>query len=114
VIVSDDLEMKAIADHYPLEEAVIRGALAGVDLFLICEHASAQHRAIEALVRAVESGTVPRRRIDESVRRLDALTARFARPAHDGLASLGSAEHLRMSEGLGGGAAGPDPTARRS
>jgi beta-N-acetylhexosaminidase len=112
VIVSDDLEMKAIADHYPLEEAVIRGVLAGVDLFLICEHPSAQHRAIEALVRAVESGSVPRRRIDESVRRLDALTATFARPAQDGLASLGSAEHRRMSEGLLGWAAGPDPTAR--
>jgi len=114
VIVSDDLEMKAIADHYPLEEAVVRGAVAGVDLFLVCEHASSQHRAIEALVRAVESGDVSRRRIDESVRRLDALAARFAHPAQDLLASLGSAEHRRMSEGFRGGAVGPDPTARRS
>ncbi|HYR54730.1 MAG TPA: glycoside hydrolase family 3 N-terminal domain-containing protein, partial [Myxococcaceae bacterium] len=114
VIVSDDLEMKAIADHYPLEEAVVRGALAGVDLFLVCEHASSQRHAIEALVRAVESGDVSRRRIEESVRRLDALAARFAHPAQDLFASLGSAEHRRMSEGFRGGAGGPDPTARRS
>ncbi|HLL87868.1 MAG TPA: beta-N-acetylhexosaminidase, partial [Tepidisphaeraceae bacterium] len=34
VVVSDDLEMKAIAEHFGLEEAVVRGANAGVDLFL--------------------------------------------------------------------------------
>lgn len=114
VIVSDDLEMKAIADNYPLEEAVVRGTIAGVDLFLVCEHPSLQHRAIAALVRAVESGVVPRRRIEESVRRLDALAAKFAHPPEDMLASLGSSEHRRMSEGFRGGAVGPDPTARRS
>jgi len=114
VIVSDDLEMKAIADNYPLEEAVVRGTIAGVDLFLVCEHPSLQHRAIAALVRAVESGVVPRRRIEESVRRLDALAAKFAHPPEDLLASLGGAEHRRMSEGFRGGAVGPDPTARRS
>jgi beta-N-acetylhexosaminidase len=100
IIVSDDLDMKAITDYFPLEEAVARGVLAGVDLFLVCQDASSQHRAIEALIRAVESGRVPQQRVEESNRRLDAFANRFARPAQDLVASLGSAEHRALAEGL--------------
>jgi beta-N-acetylhexosaminidase len=114
VIVSDDLEMKAIADHYPLEEAVERGTLAGIDLFLVCQRAELQHRAIEALVRAVESGRVPRQRIEESSRRLDVVAKRFIRPPEDLFARLGSAEHRALAEGLSTVAPGPDPTERVS
>jgi beta-N-acetylhexosaminidase len=110
VIVSDDLEMKAISDHYPLEEAVARGTLAGVDLFLVCHRAESQHRAIEALVRAVESGRVPRHCVEESNRRLDALGGRFAHPPEDCWALLGSAEHQRLAGGLSSLRRGPDPT----
>ncbi len=35
VLVSDDLEMKAIADNYGIGEAAVVGAIAGVDLFLV-------------------------------------------------------------------------------
>ena len=36
VLVSDDLEMKAIKEHYKLERAVVEGVNATVDLFLVC------------------------------------------------------------------------------
>jgi beta-glucosidase-like glycosyl hydrolase len=73
VVVSDDLEMKAIADHYPPEEAAILGALAGVDAFLVCHRADAQRRAIEGLVKAVEKGRVPRERILEANHRIESV-----------------------------------------
>ncbi|MGH7176225.1 MAG: beta-N-acetylhexosaminidase [Tepidisphaeraceae bacterium] len=79
VVISDDLEMKAIVDHFGIETAVVRGALAGVDLFLICHTPQYQHLAIEALVKAVERGEVPRERLEQSARRLDALESRVAR-----------------------------------
>ena len=41
VLVSDDLEMKAIAQHYSIERAVVDGVNASVDLFLVCHHARA-------------------------------------------------------------------------
>lgn len=110
VVVSDDLEMKAIANHFPVEEAAVQGTLAGVDLFLVCHRADVQRRAIEALVRAVESGRVPRARIDEANARLDALAARFAHPPVDAVSQLGSREHLTLAQGLPAGAAGRDPT----
>ncbi|QSQ12803.1 beta-N-acetylhexosaminidase [Myxococcus landrumensis] len=110
VLVSDDLEMKAIADHYTVEEAAVRGTMAGVDLFLVCHHADVQRRAIEAVVKAVESGRIPRERIQEAHRRLDVLSARFAHPAEDRLATLGSAEHQELAQGLDSAFVGKDPT----
>ncbi|MFY2563637.1 beta-N-acetylhexosaminidase [Corallococcus terminator] len=110
VLVSDDLEMKAIADHYTVEEAAVQGTIAGVDLFLVCHQADVQRRAIEAVVKAVESGRIPRERIKEAHRRLDVLAARFAHPAEDRLATLGGAEHHALAKGLDSAFAGKDPT----
>jgi beta-N-acetylhexosaminidase len=110
VLVSDDLEMKAIADHYSVEEAAVQGTLAGVDLFLVCHRADVQRRAIEAVVRAVESGRIPRARIEEAHRRLARLEARFAHPPEDRLATLGSEEHRALAHGLTSAFAGRDPT----
>jgi beta-N-acetylhexosaminidase len=112
VLVSDDLEMKAIADHYSVEEAAVQGTLAGVDLFLVCHSAAVQRRAIEALVKAVESGRVPHERIAEAHQRLARLEARFAHPAEDRLATLGDSAHRALAEGLASHFTGRDPTER--
>jgi beta-N-acetylhexosaminidase len=82
VIISDDLEMKAISANFDIGEVVTRGANAGVDLFAICHDADLQNRAIDALMQAVQRGEVPRERIAEANRRLDALMGRYAKPAH--------------------------------
>jgi beta-N-acetylhexosaminidase len=110
VLVSDDLEMKAIADNYGIGEAAVLGAIAGVDLFLVCHKAHFQNEAIEALVRAVESGRLPRARIEEANRRLDVLSEKFSHPPEDRLATLGSPEHQALRTGIRGGPAGKDPT----
>ena len=111
LLVSDDLEMRAIADHYGVGEAAVRGTLAGVDLFLVCHRAEVQHEAIEAVVHAVEDGRIPRSRIEEAHRRLDRVVERFARPPTvGGVAQLGSGAHLELASGLGGVADGRDPT----
>lgn len=77
VVISDDLEMKAIIDHFGIEEAVTRGAAAGIDLFSICHTPDLQHRAIDALSRAVENGDLSRESLWQSNRRFDALLARW-------------------------------------
>ncbi|MHB8877114.1 MAG: beta-N-acetylhexosaminidase [Myxococcaceae bacterium] len=114
VVVSDDLEMKAIAERYDLGEVAVLGAAAGVDLFLVCHRADRQRAVIEALVRAVESGRLPLSRVEEANARLDALSARFAHPPEDRLATLGTPEHQALRAGLSAAAAGPDPTEPRA
>lgn len=110
VVVSDDLEMKAIADFYSVEEAAVQGALAGVDLFLVCHKAEVQRRVLGALVSAVQSGRLSEQRVDEANARLDSLANRFARPPEDLLARLGGSEHQALARGLRAGPAGRDPT----
>ena len=110
VIVSDDLEMKAIADNYSVPEAAVLGVLAGVDLFLVCHHDELQRAAIDAVVSAVKSGRIAQRRIEESNLRLHALSSRFARPAEDLVERLGSKEHRELAAGFEDISAGADPT----
>ncbi len=113
VLVSDDLEMKAISDHFSVEQAVVDGVNAGVDLFLVCHTARVQRGAISALVRAVEDGRVSKARVDEALGRLESLTRRFARGPEDLLSTLGSAEHRRLAAGLDAVTfVGRDPTER--
>jgi len=83
-----------------------------VDLFLVCHKAAVQRAAIEALVHAVESGRLPRARIEESTRRLDALAVRFGHPPEDRVGLLGGAEHLALAHGLQTQTNGVDPTER--
>ena len=110
IIVSDDLEMKAIANHFPIREVITRGIHAGVDLFLICHTPELQNTAIDLVIQGVECGDIAREQINAAGRRLDLLFSQYVRPAFLG----------RLSERLGGEAAksasggevGADPTSR--
>jgi len=80
VIVSDDLEMRAILDHYGIEEAAVQAFQAGADILLICKERDRQIAAMEALYRAAKDGAISESRIDESLRRIAHLKERFAMP----------------------------------
>src|SRR5438876_286668 len=60
VIVSDDLEMGAVAETCPIGEAAVRTAEAGHDLLLVCHTEPAQRAAATALVEAYRSRRLPR------------------------------------------------------
>ncbi|MEI9941237.1 MAG: beta-N-acetylhexosaminidase [Pseudomonadota bacterium] len=113
LVVSDDLEMRAIADHYEVEEAVVRGLDAGIDQFLCCHTAEIAHRAIEAVVRAVESGAISRETLANANRRIRTFTDRYTRPALEApdLSVLRCDAHLALLERISRGVAAADPTA---
>ena len=98
LVVTDDVEMKAIADNYGVEEAVLLGLAAGVDHFLCCHTAELAHRAIDAVVRAVESGKLSQSILDTATRRFTVVRTRFEKPVGSaaGLATLRSPEHLAL------------------
>jgi beta-N-acetylhexosaminidase len=114
LIVSDDLEMKAIADNFGIEQTIIRGVSAGIDLFFICHNLALQNEAIDLLIRAVERGEVSRARIDDANRRIDALINKYHRaPIEDrgALKVIGCAEHQEIVRKIAErAAASPDPT----
>lgn len=67
VVVSDDLEMKAVADRYSIEEMVERGLNAGVDVFLICHHLDKAAEAIACAHRLVDTGRVSVERAQQAL-----------------------------------------------
>jgi len=79
VIVSDDLEMKAVADHYGIEDSAVRAIRAGCDQLLICHQVELQATAYEALIHAVEDGALASARVLEAAARVAAMKARFCR-----------------------------------
>jgi beta-N-acetylhexosaminidase len=112
--VSDDLEMKAVAEHFPIEEAAPGAIAAGVDQLLVCHTAALQERAIDLIRVAVEEGRIPRERLAEARARVTRLL-KFAGPPPDPAAvkaKLRTPEHLELAERLPRLAAGVDPTAR--
>ncbi|MBH1988670.1 MAG: beta-N-acetylhexosaminidase [Myxococcaceae bacterium] len=73
VIVSDDLEMHAVADRYSVRELVRLGLLAGVDLFLVCKELDKTRAAIDAAHDLVDTGQIPRERVWEALERVEKL-----------------------------------------
>lgn len=70
VVFTDDLTMGAIANTYPLDQAVVKAVEAGCDMLLVCHRLDNARTAHAALLRAAEEGTVSRSRLEESVRRI--------------------------------------------
>lgn len=83
VIISDCLEMKAIADHYGFDEAAIQCINAGVDLMLICHTPALQNRAIDTLKNAVDSGRVPWEKILQASSAVQRLNEKYAKKPTD-------------------------------
>ena len=78
VILSDDLEMKAIAAQYQVPEAAVMAIEAGCDGVLICSGDTAtQAAALEALVHAVEEERLPFGRVEDALKRQRRAKERF-------------------------------------
>lgn len=80
VVLTDDLEMHAIIDHYGVEDASVRAVLAGCDVLLICKDRDREIAAFKAVERAVETGVISPERLNLSVARIARLKERFVAP----------------------------------
>ena len=77
LVISDDLEMGAVATGAGPGERAWRALDAGCDLALYCHGLDAPRRARDELARRIAQGDLPPDRVTASARRLDALLARF-------------------------------------
>lgn len=105
IVLSDDLGMKAISASLGLGEAMVQSLLAGCDAALLCnEPAGAQVEALEAVIRAVESGRIPAKRIDDALARQERVKVQFFGKHRERravpMSVIGSADHQRISEAM--------------
>jgi beta-N-acetylhexosaminidase len=75
LIVSDDLEMAAVADRYGPAEAAVLAVSAGVELLLFCHRQERWEEAHGALVREAEKSPAFRERLERAADRVAAFAA---------------------------------------
>src|SRR3989475_4280512 len=75
LVVTDDLEMGAIAKHCKIEDAVVRAFNAGEDMLLICATPETIGRGYRALREAARDKGISERRIQASLKRIAATKA---------------------------------------
>jgi beta-N-acetylhexosaminidase len=81
VVLSDDMEMKAISAQYGFEESVALAIDAGIDILCFGNNmnfdADIGRKASDLIFRLVDSGKVAESRIDESYARVQRLKQKF-------------------------------------
>jgi beta-N-acetylhexosaminidase len=80
LVVTDDLEMGAIAKHCEIEEAAVKAFNAGEDMLLICATPEIIRRGYRELLAAARDQRISERRINESLKRI-ADTKALAQPS---------------------------------
>ena len=81
VVFTDDIGMKAISERYGTTEATLGAVAAGCDVVLMCgDSQEPQFAALEALVHAVEDGTLRLGRVEDALNRHRRMKERFLAP----------------------------------
>nr|WP_086001301.1 glycoside hydrolase family 3 N-terminal domain-containing protein [Plesiocystis pacifica] len=115
LVLSDDIEMRAVADHFSVEARSVGALRAGVDVVLACSAADLREECLAKLERAPDGV------VEDALRRLIAFKERFAAPKVVALTEPGPpfASHRALASALREGqelegVAGPsfDPTER--
>lgn len=70
LVVTDDLEMGAIARHCEIEDAAMRAILAGEDMLLICASPDKIRRGHQGLLAAAQNDMISELRIKQSLERI--------------------------------------------
>jgi beta-N-acetylhexosaminidase len=98
LVLSDDLEMKAISQRYGAGDAAVKAIAAGCDAFLVCGPNPETHvSALEGIIRAVEAEELPLARVDDALARHRRVKERFLS------AAAASLDERRLSQVLGRG-----------
>jgi beta-N-acetylhexosaminidase len=113
LIISDDLEMAAVADRYSMRQAITLGVEAGVDLFLVCKRRDRVEEALDTLVELAESSTHGRM-IAAAAERVERVIKKYvgapAAPRLDDARAV--LRQLRLPAALLASGTGHDPTER--
>jgi beta-N-acetylhexosaminidase len=108
VIISDDLEMKALASAYTTAEAAVASIAAGCDAVLFCgsgktADVALQAGVLEALIHAVEDERLPVKRVEAALERNRHAKERFLKDWRPPTAAqlrqvIGSEQHRVIAE----------------
>ena len=107
LVFGDDMEMKAITDHYEADEVPLLSVGAGVDVLLYGHELSKAVHAFEVLYLAAERDNAIRDQVEASYRRIEKLKRRFLKSftgvaARELTKKLSRLEHQRIVDKIHG------------
>ncbi|HUU03275.1 MAG TPA: beta-N-acetylhexosaminidase [Myxococcota bacterium] len=70
LVITDDLEMRAIANMMPVGQAAVKAIQAGADVVMVIWTAQKKREVFKSLLEAAGTGAITQTRLDESVRRI--------------------------------------------
>lgn len=108
LIITDDLDMKAMLNHYTREQIPVNALKAGADLLLYCNDPTSPVIAVEAIMTAVAQGQLNKGDLENSRSRiLDLKKIKLLqpdpRPIDEAMMVIGCEEHLSLAASIARG-----------
>lgn len=104
LIISDDLDMKALTKNYAREEIPVLALQAGCDVLLYCNDFTSPPIALEAVRKAIADGKVSKDQLNESLKRMASLKKEFLEqrpmPFTEATKIIGHPDHLRLAKAI--------------
>lgn len=107
MVISDDLDMKALTNHFKKEVIAVQALKAGCDLLLYCNDPSSPFIALDAIKKAIDKGELNSDSITESINKItrfkkENLVNAMAKIDELGRI-LGHPDHLRLAKAVESG-----------
>ena len=105
MIITDDLDMKAMAKHYDKTEIPVRALEAGADILLYCNEPDSPPKAFAAVEKAIASGRLDANKIGEIHARIlemkkELLANPDPLPLEKALQVIGHPQHQNLSQAM--------------
>jgi beta-N-acetylhexosaminidase len=97
VVVTDGMDMHAIAGRYGAGQAAVRALAAGADMVVALGTRATQEETLDAIAAALADGSLPMREVEQRLARLSALACAY--PCAPGSYPEERADHALMAEG---------------
>lgn len=108
LIITDDLDMKALAKHYDTADIPVRALQAGADLLLYCNEPDSPPKAIEGIEKALADGKLKKEDLQETYKRIlmmkkENIFNPDPMPIGDALKIIGHENHQKLAQGIAAG-----------
>jgi beta-N-acetylhexosaminidase len=97
IIITDCMEMKAIADNFGTVPAAVEAIKAGADIVLISHTRETQRAVVQAIRAAIESGEIPAERVEQALARVTKARQRVAQSGRPSLEVLKCEAHEALA-----------------
>jgi beta-N-acetylhexosaminidase len=102
LVITDDLDMKALAKHYDRTQIPVRALQAGCDLLLYCNEPESPPRAIESILKALKDGQLKESDLNNTYSKILAMKKQNIpnpdpAPWNEAQSLIGHPDHLKLS-----------------